>query len=213
MFCSGNISEKVRVATSPQYRATGAVVVDLYAGVGYFTFPYLVHAGATVVHACELNPWSVEGLCRGAVANGIPYRIRRVGHKTSGEIMPSQIAGNDLPRLYIYQGDNQDAVPFFEHRADHVNLGLLPSSESGWPLAVRALRPEGGYLHVHTNQPVCALTIWLGHLRTRLTALLQQYHPLVGSEWRVEVTHVETVKSYAPKINHYVADVLCLPAF
>ncbi|KAJ1965801.1 S-adenosylmethionine-dependent methyltransferase [Dispira parvispora] len=211
MFCSGNISEKVRVATSSHYRAAGATVVDLYAGVGYFTFPYLIHAGATVVHACELNPWSVEGLCRGAVTNSIPYRIRRVSHKTGGEVIPGQHPENDTSRLYIYQGDNQDAVPFFEHQADHVNLGLLPSSEAGWPLAVRALRPEGGYLHVHTNQPVGELTAWLEHLRTSLTVLLQKYHPRVGSKWQVEVVHVENVKSYAPKINHYVADVLCLP--
>ncbi|KAJ1974872.1 S-adenosylmethionine-dependent methyltransferase, partial [Dimargaris xerosporica] len=60
MFCAGNITEKLRVATSPWFRVGGGTVVDLYAGVGYFTLPYLVHAGAARVHACELNPWSVQ---------------------------------------------------------------------------------------------------------------------------------------------------------
>ncbi len=36
--------------------------------------------------------------------------------------------------------------------ADRVNLGLIPSSESGWHVACRALKPrEGGVLHVHGN--------------------------------------------------------------
>jgi 16S rRNA G966 N2-methylase RsmD len=38
------------------------VVVDLFAGIGYFTLPYLVHAGAHHVHACEWNPAAVEAL-------------------------------------------------------------------------------------------------------------------------------------------------------
>lgn len=38
------------------------VVVDLFAGIGYFTLPYLVHAGAVHVHACEWNPAAVEAL-------------------------------------------------------------------------------------------------------------------------------------------------------
>jgi len=37
-------------------------VVDLFAGIGYFTLPYLVHAGALHVHACEWNPAAVEAL-------------------------------------------------------------------------------------------------------------------------------------------------------
>ena len=36
--------------------------------------------------------------------------------------------------------------------ADRVNLGLIPSSEEGWPTACRALKPQsGGILHIHGN--------------------------------------------------------------
>lgn len=36
--------------------------------------------------------------------------------------------------------------------ADRVNLGLIPSSESGWLTACAALRPDtGGWLHIHGN--------------------------------------------------------------
>ncbi|KAF9569251.1 tRNA methyltransferase tyw3 [Mortierella alpina] len=75
MFSAGNITEKERVAKSrPIFEAKGKTVVDLYAGIGYFTLVYLIHAGAKVVHACEWNPWSVEGLAQGASRNEISWK-------------------------------------------------------------------------------------------------------------------------------------------
>lgn len=71
MFSSGNITEKLRVA---QLDCSGETVVDIYAGIGYFTLPYLVHAHAKTVHACEWNERAVEGLKRGLVANGVEER-------------------------------------------------------------------------------------------------------------------------------------------
>ena len=71
MFSSGNISEKLRVA---KFDCRGETVVDLYAGIGYFTLPYLVHTGALKVHACEWNPDAVEALQRGLVANMVEDR-------------------------------------------------------------------------------------------------------------------------------------------
>ncbi len=71
MFSSGNISEKIRVANLD---CSGETVVDLYAGIGYFTLPFLVHAKAGVVHACEWNPNALEALRRGLTANGVADR-------------------------------------------------------------------------------------------------------------------------------------------
>lgn len=71
MFCSGNITEKLRLS---KFDCRGETVVDLYAGIGYFVLPYLVHAGAELVHACEWNPHAVEGLKRGLKANRVEDR-------------------------------------------------------------------------------------------------------------------------------------------
>ena len=68
MFSSGNITEKLRVA---EFDCRGEVVVDMFAGIGYFTLPLLVHARADTVHACDWNPAAVEGLERGLVLNGV----------------------------------------------------------------------------------------------------------------------------------------------
>lgn len=68
MFSSGNIVEKLRVS---EFDCTGETVVDLYAGIGYFTLPYLVHTGVRCVHACEWNMRAVEGLEKGLATNGV----------------------------------------------------------------------------------------------------------------------------------------------
>ena len=71
MFSSGNITEKLRVAG---FSCEGETVLDLYAGIGYFTLPYLVHAQAELVHACEWNSDAVDALERGLKANGVKER-------------------------------------------------------------------------------------------------------------------------------------------
>ncbi|XP_070566297.1 tRNA wybutosine-synthesizing protein 2 homolog isoform X2 [Ptychodera flava] len=123
MFSMGNITEKLRLA---KLDCQGETVVDLYAGIGYFTLPYLVHAGASMVHACEWNANAVEALKRNLVLN-------RVNH-----------------RCVVHAGDNRELCP--RGVADRVNLGLIPSSEDGWPVACAALKPStGGILHIHGN--------------------------------------------------------------
>ncbi|XP_041367143.1 tRNA wybutosine-synthesizing protein 2 homolog isoform X2 [Gigantopelta aegis] len=122
MFSAGNISEKLRVAS---FNCSGETVVDLYAGIGYFTLPYLVHAGACVLHACEWNPDAVEALEKNLILNGV------------------------RDRCVIHFGDNRQVCP--RGLADRVNLGLIPSSEAGWCIACAALKPSGGILHIHAN--------------------------------------------------------------
>lgn len=51
------------------------LAIDMYAGIGYFTFSYL-KLGYDVI-AYELNPFSVEGLRRGAKANGFGCTVLR----------------------------------------------------------------------------------------------------------------------------------------
>ena len=61
MFSSGNGTEKARMAGMA---AAGETVVDLFAGIGYYTLQLLHHAGVAKVYACEWNPNSVAALRR-----------------------------------------------------------------------------------------------------------------------------------------------------
>ena len=72
MFSSGNITERRRIGAM---NMNGETIVDAYAGIGYYSFPMIVNAGATHVHACEMNPASIEGLLLGAQKNQIENKI------------------------------------------------------------------------------------------------------------------------------------------
>ena len=100
MFSSGNGTEKARVAS---LRCELETVVDLYAGIGYFTLPYLVHARAKHLHACEWDEDALIALRHNLRANGVEERCT------------------------VYAGDNAASLPFFEATAHRVNLGLIPS--------------------------------------------------------------------------------------
>ncbi|RVE67468.1 hypothetical protein OJAV_G00103180 [Oryzias javanicus] len=200
MFSAGNITEKLRVAALD---CTGETVVDLYAGIGYFTLPYLVHAKASHVHACEWNPDAVEALQKNLQANKVSERCT------------------------IHQGDNRQLQ--LSDVADRVNLGLIPSSEDGWPVACMLLKKNtGGVLHIHHNvtSPLQtaedviqrdsgkkadkeAWQAWADHAANRIASLLKD---LTGATWRTNVQHIERVKSYAPHVHHVVLDLECRPS-
>ena len=180
MFSSGNGTEKRRMGAMA---AAGETVVDLFAGIGYYTLQLLRHAGVAKVIACEWNPHSVEALRRNLERNGF---------------------GTD--RCEVREGDNRRVAP--AGVADRVLLGLLPDSERAWPTAVAALRSSGGVLHVHGNVASGEESVWARRLEGEIAARAAE----LGREWSVRVEHVERVKWYAPRVRHLVADVRCVPA-
>lgn len=180
MFSSGNGTEKARMG---RVHAAGETVVDLFAGIGYYTLQLLRHAGVAKVFACEWNPNSVAALRRNLQLNGV-----------------------ESNRCEVREGDNRRVAPVGV--ADRVLLGLLPDSETSWPTAVAALRAEtGGVMHVHGNVASGEEEAWTRRLESEVAALAAD----LGREWAVRVEHVERVKWYAPRVRHLVADVRCVP--
>ncbi len=72
MFSSGNIDEKLRMAS---LSCEGETVVDMFAGIGYFSLPIAVHAKASKVIACEINPVAYHYLQENIVLNGLKGTI------------------------------------------------------------------------------------------------------------------------------------------
>ncbi|RZD41764.1 MAG: hypothetical protein CXT70_03945 [Methanobacteriota archaeon] len=81
--------------------------------------PMLVRGDAELVHACEINHHSITALEWGAKANNVS------------------------DRLIIHQGDNALTMTKLEGIADRCHLGLLPSSQSAWKLAIACLKEKG----------------------------------------------------------------------
>ena len=176
MYSSGNVTERHRMAN---VEAEGEVVIDAYAGIGYYTMQLLVHANVAHVHACEMNPSSIHALEWSARENNV------------------------RSRLTVHAGDNQITLQKLEGTADRVLLGYLPSSEATWYPAIRALKESGGTLHIHMNVEEERIEDWC---QETLEQCLQ-YAMDEGRNWVVEHYNVEKVKWYAPRIRHVVLDV------
>ncbi len=177
MFSAGNLPERGRIG---DFDCSGETILDLYAGIGYYTLPLLVRAGAKHVHACE---WSEDA-------------IHALNHNLE--------ANNVAERCTVHPGDNKISVTDDGSAAevlgscDRVMLGLLPSSEKGWPLALAALKPEGGGLHLHGNAPGGNEEEWANSIVKQLSLMESR---------KVELVHLVKVKWYAPHIRHSVLDI------
>ena len=176
MYSSGNVTERHRMGSLD---VEGEIIVDAFAGIGYYSLPLLVHGKAAHVHACELNPESIKALEWAAQKNEVSRLIS------------------------IHKGDNQTALPELDGLADRVLLGLLPSSEAAWELAVLTLKKEGGTLHIHMNVEEEHIEQWIKDTIQTCLGYAQDN----GRHWHCTKQHLEKVKWYAPRVRHVVLDV------
>lgn len=217
-FCSGNVTERMRMG-GPTRRTIGEVIVDLYAGIGYYTIPFLVHGGARCVFACEWNPNSTTALRANLAKAGV----------TVYEGNPLGITGDNTPDLVneqlrfckVFEGDNSVSARregSLYSIADRVSLGLIPSSIPGWPLGVNVLKNEGGMLHVHENVKDDEMEQWVVDTCKEFEEFFEKKKQLYSPEelaaygsfkMIVQCIHLERVKSYAPHLYHVVADLEC----
>lgn len=122
MFSFGNINEKIRMG---QQDCSKEVVVDLFAGIGYFTLPLLVHSKARHLYACEWNPDAVAALRENLNLNNVRS-----------------------DRYTVFEGDNRKKHP--TDVAQRVILGILPSCSDWMITAFECVNKKtGAILHCH----------------------------------------------------------------
>lgn len=209
MFSRGNVKEKARLlafGNKNKVSKDTAWAVDLYAGIGYFVFSYAT-MGLRVL-GWELNPWSVEGLRRGALMN--KWSIKVVQGVELESSMEEILKGEE--QIIIFLQDNQKALPRIQQlqqrgiAADirHVNGGFLPTSEPVWKDSWSMTLPSSeAWLHLHEN-------VGVGDIDSRaneLAAKYEQWKQEDGDAATHEVSHVEKVKTFAPGVWHCVFDI------
>ncbi|MCI4368303.1 MAG: RsmD family RNA methyltransferase [Thermoplasmata archaeon] len=150
MFAKGNGDERRRISSLVR---PGETVVDLFAGIGYFTLPIAVRSRAERVIAVEANPVAFRYLEENVERNHVRSRVT------------------------TYLGDNRSA-PLPTGIADRVVLGYLPSSLPWLARALELLKPAGGWLHVHELAEVRAP---LSAAEAELVQALEQRGALVRS--------------------------------
>ena len=122
MFSQGNLNERKRMG---DLDLRDENVLDLYAGIGYYTLPMLVRANAKHVTATEWNSNALRDLHKGLKKNKVKKRCT------------------------VLEGDNRTHGNLLHGKFDRVVLGLLPQPWEGIETAIQSLKSTGGILHIH----------------------------------------------------------------
>lgn len=165
MFASGNLVERKRMGSQD---CTGETVVDMFAGIGYFTLPLAKFSNARKVFACEKNPNSYAFLVKNIALNGLT---------------------NVIPLL----GDNRAIAG--GHFADRILMGYVQTTSEFVPKALELAKP-GCLIHYHDTFPV-----------GKEYAMTQEIFDRYCGNGKYEIVGIREVKSFAPSVSHYVADI------
>ena len=121
MFSQGNLTEKKRISKLGK----GETIVDMFAGIGYFSIPMAVHSKPGKIIAIEINPVAFDYLKENIRLNKVGEIIEPI-HGDCALVTPCGIA-------------------------DRVLMGYLDAHEY-LEYGIRALLP-GGSLHYHEAVP------------------------------------------------------------
>ena len=122
MWSKGNNNERLRIAKLVR---DGETVIDMFAGIGYFSIPIGVHAKAKEVISIEINPNSYAFLCE-------------------------NIKLNKLDNITPVLGDCM--VETLKYKADRIIMGYVKTTHHYLKVAIDSLN-EGGILHYHETVP------------------------------------------------------------
>jgi tRNA wybutosine-synthesizing protein 2 len=119
MFSQGNLSERRRL---PKLVRPGEVIVDMFAGIGYFSIPIAKSARPRRIYAIDKNPDSIALLKENIRLNHVEGVIKTV------------------------LGDCRSVV--LGEKADRIIMGYLPGTSEFLPAAFGLLKPHG-IIHYH----------------------------------------------------------------
>lgn len=183
MFSPGNKAERARmgdvVAGDGEGDGDPERVLDMFAGIGYFTLP-MARAGAQVT-AVERNPASFEYLVENVVRNGVQDRVETYRADcrdvVSGGLDAAENGGDTFAFDRVVMG-HYDAYEYL----DSAFAAVVP----------------GGVLHVHEATPEALVPDRpVGRIRDAATE----------ADRSVEILDTRDVKGYSEGVRHVVVDV------
>ncbi len=168
MFAKGNLNERKRITKLVKKDET---VVDMFAGIGYFSIPIAKFSNPKKIFSIEINPIAYTYLRENIKLNKVEDKI--------------------IPIL----GDCVIEIPKLGRIADRVLMGLLPICKVYLIDAMKVVKPNG-ILHYHGNAK-----------KEDWKKLLEDIKTVASIEgFKTELIRKIRVKSYAPKIYHWVLD-------
>jgi tRNA wybutosine-synthesizing protein 2 len=173
MFSKGNKAERIRL---PKLVKQGEIIVDMFAGIGYFTIPLAKYSSAKKIYAIDINPEAVEYLKENLRLNKIPEE-----------------------KVEVICGDCREIVTKLSEegiKADRIIMGFPFKPENFLSYALK-LAKKGTIIHYHFNATH-------EELESKLKAVEKIFQE---SGFNLNILLLKKVKSYAPRVYHWVADI------
>lgn len=120
MFSKGNMSERKRLL---EHVKDGETVIDMFAGIGYFSLPIAKFTQAREIIAIEKNP-------------------------TAYNYLTDNITLNKINNIVAIQGDCKIAARSLHAKADRIVMGYFPGTEEFLAAALWMAKP-GCTIHFH----------------------------------------------------------------
>jgi len=166
MFAKGNLNERKRIMKLVK---NDEIVVDMFAGIGYFSLGIAKFSQPKKVYAIEINPVAYHYLCENIKLNRVQDKVISI------------------------LGDCIVEIPKLGRVANRVIMGLLPDCKVFLMDAMKIVKPNG-IIHYHGTAKD-----W--------KKLFEDVKTVTEiEEVNVKLIKKIKVKSYAPKIYHWVLD-------
>lgn len=123
MFSQGNLNERRLLAT---FVKKGEVIVDMFAGMGYFSLPIAKHSEAEQIYSIELNPTSYRTLLENIKINHFEEKIIAINGDSKQEVLELSSSGI---------------------KADRVIMGVFPAPKDYVKVALSLNKEEGTIYH------------------------------------------------------------------
>lgn len=123
MFSKGNINERKYLASLVR---EGEIIVDMFAGMGYFSLPIAKHAKPAKIYSIELNPESYNYLVKNIKLNHLEDFIIPIHGDCKKEVVKLSKSGI---------------------KADRVIMGVLPAPKGYVKEALTLLKENGTIYH------------------------------------------------------------------
>jgi len=167
--------ERARIASLVKPDET---VVNMFAGVGCFSIAIAKHVNSARVFSIDVNPMAVNLMQEN-------IRLNRV----FGQVIP----------LF---GDAKTTVELhLQDKADRVLMPLPAKALEYLPAAVSALKPSGGWIHVHVFEHATKTENPVEKVKLKVAGALARLNLCV------EVPLVRVVRKTGPNWFHLVADL------
>jgi tRNA wybutosine-synthesizing protein 2 len=122
MFSKGNLNERQRLIDKIR---KGEAVIDMFAGIGYFSLGIAKFTKAKIIYAIEKNPEAFEYL-------------------------KENVRLNRLKNMKPILGDCRNVCKDLANKADRIIMGYFPGTENFLPYAFMALKKQG-VVHFHNT--------------------------------------------------------------